>query len=146
MHELYELRDNLCNKLKEYGKKQEISGQSLEIVDKLAHTIKNIDKIIERHEEQYGMSSMDGGSYRNGRGEYRGTYEGSYDGMSTRGRASYERGRGSNARRDSMGRYSSDGYSGSEEMVSDLREMMKDSPDEKTRMEFQKFISKIENM
>ena len=59
---------------------------------------------------------------------------------------SYARGRGAGARRDSMGRYSSDGYSGNDEMVSELREMMQDAQDEKTRMEFQKFISKIESM
>ena len=137
MHELYELRENLCEKLKEYGKKQEISGQSLEVVDKLANSIKNIDKIIDRYEQHEGM---DGRSYRNGRGEYRGTYEGSYDGMGDWGR-SYARGRGANARRDSMGR-----YSGDESMVTELHEMMKNAPDEKTRMEFQKFISKIEEM
>lgn len=143
MHELYELRDNLCDRLKEYGKKQEISAQSLDVIDKLSHAIKNIDKIIDHYEQPEGM---DGRSNRNGRGEYHGTYEGSYDRMGTRGRTSYARGRGSNANRDSMGRYSTEGYSGSEEMVSELREMMKDAPDDKTKMEFQKFISRIENM
>ena len=137
MHELYELREKLCKNLKAYSKKSEITGQSLEMVDALAHSIKNIDKIIENDEESEGLRG------RSGRGMYRGSYE-SYDDMSRGG--SYARGRGAGARRDSMGRYSSDGYSGSDDMVSELREMMQDAQDEKTRMEFQKFISKIESM
>lgn len=81
MHELYELKDRLCDELKEYGTK-ELSAGSLDTVDKLAHAIKNLDKIIESYEDE-GYS-----------GEYR-------DGMS------YARGRGRYAKRDSMGRYSS---------------------------------------
>lgn len=51
-------------------------------------------------------------------------------------RNSYERGRRSMAR----------GYSRDENMVMELRELMEDAPDEKTRMEFERFISKIEGM
>ena len=63
-----------------------------------------------------------------------------------RGRGSYARGR--NARRDSMGRYSREqGYSmANDGMIMELRELMQDAPDERTRMEFQKFIRKIEQM
>ena len=91
MHELYELKDMLCKELKEYGEKDLTAG-SLDVVDKLAHTIKNIDKIIEAYEEDEGYSSR-------------------YDGMGSRrysreGR-SYARGR-MNAPRDSRGRYSGD--------------------------------------
>ena len=57
------------------------------------------------------------------------------------------RGRGSQANRDSRGRYSSErGYSRDENMIMELRELMQDAPDERTRMEFQKFIQKIEQM
>jgi hypothetical protein len=45
-----------------------------------------------------------------------------------------------------MGRYSSRGYSRDQEMVSELRELMNDAKDERTRQEFQRFISKIEQM
>jgi hypothetical protein len=45
-----------------------------------------------------------------------------------------------------MGRYSSDGYSGHGDMVDQLREMMQDAPDERTRMELQKFVQKMEQM
>ena len=46
MRELYELKDKLMDELKEYGKKEMSSG-TLEVVDKLTHTLKNLDKIIE---------------------------------------------------------------------------------------------------
>lgn len=57
---------------------------------------------------------------------------------------SYARGR----RRDSMGRYSSEGgYSmAGDEMIDELRDLMQDAPDEQTRMEFQRFIQRIEQM
>ena len=104
MHELYELKDMLCKELKEYGEKGELTAGSLDVVDKLAHTIKNIDKIIEAYEEDEGYSSR---SYPDGMGDSyaRGRY-------SREGR-SYARGR-TNARRDRMGRYS--GADGAEEI------------------------------
>lgn len=138
MHKLYELKEMLCDELEEYGSKGELTAGTLDVVDKLSHTIKNLDKIIEKYEEEEYSSR--GGSYEGGNmggGSYRGSYRG----------GSYARGRGRNARRDSMGRYSSErGYSRDEEMIAELRELMEDAPDDKTRREFQKFISKIEMM
>ena len=138
MHELYELKEMLCEELKEYGKKGEMSAGSLEIVDKLAHAIKNLDKIIETYEEE---------EY-SGRGSYRGPYEGrgSYEDGRSYERRSYARGRGRNARRDRMGRYSSEGYSRNEDMTEQIRGMMEEAPDERTRQEFQRFLNKLETM
>jgi len=90
-----------------------------------------------------GMSYNDG-PYRGGR-SYRGnSYDDGYGG-------SYARGRGRNAKRDSMGRYSREGsYRGysraesKEDMIESLREMMDGAPDEQTRMEFQRMIQKME--
>ena len=96
MHELYELKEKLCDELKEYGNK-DLSAGTLDVVDKLAHAVKNIDKIIEVYEDD-GYSSR---SYPDGMG---GSYRYSRDGRMGR---SYARGR-MNARRDSMGRYSGD--------------------------------------
>lgn len=49
-----------------------------------------------------------------------------------------------------MGRYARNegeySMAESEEMVQNLREMMEEAPDDRTRQEFQKFISKIEMM
>jgi len=138
MHTLYQLKDMLCEELEEYGKKGELTAGSLETVDKLAHAIKNLDKIIEsKEDEEYSGAMMNdgmGGVYARRGGSY------------ARGGRSYARGRGSNARRDSMGRYASDGYSRNEEMIAELHELMADAPDERTKQEFQKFISKMEMM
>lgn len=122
MKELYELKEKLCNELKNYGKK-EMSSVSLEVIDKLAHTIKNLDKIIENYEDE------------NYSGNYM-SYENDRRGMS--------RARG----RDSRGRYMTrdHDYSNDDHMVSELRMMMDDAPDERIKQEFKRFISKIETM
>jgi hypothetical protein len=149
MHELYQLKEMLCKELEEYGSKGDLSAGSLEIVDKLAHALKNLDRIIETKEEESG-EEYSGAMYRRG-GSYR--YD---DGMMTGGSyrgGSYARGdargRGSNARRDSMGRYSSRGYSRAEgdmaEIVEELKGMMSDLPEDKQR-EVQRFIEKVDRM
>ena len=149
MHKLYELKDMLCEELEEYGSKEKLDVGGLEIVDKLAHAIKNLDKIIEAAEDdEYSQ-----------RGSYEGSYEGSYDrGMSrggsyARGRsnrgASSRRGMSSREGRSYARRYSGarrGGYSRDEEMVAELRELMNEAPDDQTRHEFQQFIQKIESM
>lgn len=148
MHELYELKEMLCKELEEYGRKGDLSAGSLEIVDKLAHALKNVDKIIESKEEESGEYSgampRRGGSYR---------YD---DGMMTGG--SYRRG-GSYARGGRRGmvnnptgrnQYSREGgYSRAEgdmdEIVEELRGMMGELPEDKQR-EVQRFVDKVERM
>lgn len=85
MHELYELKEKLCDELKNYGNK-EVTASNLDVIDKLAHATKNLDKVIEAYEEGEYSSR----SYPDGMG-------GSYRG--------YSRGRMSGMR-DSRGRYS----------------------------------------
>ena len=137
MHEIYELKEMLCRELEDYGKKGDLDVGSLEIIDKLAHAVKNLGKIIEMDEEsEYSM------------------YGGGNIGGNMRG-GSYARGRGRNARRDSRGRYSSyggsyeGGYSMAEDdmnnIVSELREMMVDLPQEK-QQEVRRFIDKMDRM
>ena len=46
MNELYDLREKLTKELKEYGRK-EMSAGTLDVVDKLTHTLKNLDKILD---------------------------------------------------------------------------------------------------
>ena len=134
MHEIYELKEQLMKELEEYGKKGEMSTGSLEVVDKLAHTIKNLCKIIETAEDEGEYSMADRRSYRDGR---------MYDGNTMR---SYARGRGRNAKRDSMGRYSSAGYSyGNEDMVEQLESLMMDAP-EHIKSDIQRLITKVESM
>ena len=131
MHELYELKDMLCKELKEYGEKGELTAGSLDTIDKLAHAMKNLDRVIEAYEddgEYSGRSYPDGmgGSYARGR-------------YSREGR-SYARGR-MNARRDSMGRYSRD-----DGMVEELRDLMKDAPNEAIKRDIQRLVDKMEQM
>ena len=121
MHKLYELKEMLCKELEGYGEKGELTAGSLDVVDKLAHAIKNIDKILDYDGEEYSNRYM----YTDGRGTY------ARDGRSY----------GYSRRRDSRGRYSND-----DGMIADLRELMKQAPDDRTRQEFQSFISRIENM
>lgn len=125
-NKLYELKEKLCKELEEYSAK-DLSPQSLEVVDKLCHAIKNLDKIIEKYEEK----------------EYSNAYRMAYNPYGMYNDGSYARGR--NTRRDSMGRYST-GYSRDDNMIMELTELMDDAPDDRTRMEFQKFINKMKMM
>ena len=48
MHGIYKLKEMLCDELEEYGTKGgALSTGSLDVVDKLAHTIKNLDNVVE---------------------------------------------------------------------------------------------------
>ena len=136
MHEIYELKDMLCRELEEYGKKGDLDVGSLEIIDKLAHAVKNLGKIIEMNDEN---------EYSND-----GVYPYGHDGHMVRG-GSYARGRGRYAKRDNRGRYSSygGGYSRAEDdmdnIVSELRDMMAILPQDK-QQEVQRFIEKMDRM
>lgn len=98
---------------------------------------------IWQYEDEESEYSEDGRSYD---GSYRRYPNYKYDdGMS------YARGRGRNARRDSMGRYSRDGRGGSygysrdgkDEYKEQLRDMMENAPDEQTRMSIQRMIDNM---
>ena len=147
MEELYKLKQTLCNELEEYSKKEKMSAGDLDVVDKLSHTIKNIDKIIEKYDEDE-YSGM--GGYSNRMSYTRGGNGYSNERMMDRNysMARGGRGRGSNARRDSMGRYTSrrGGMSYDDGMIEELRDLMDRAPDEPTRREFQKLVTKLEQM
>lgn len=147
---MHKLIDYICGELEDLERKSEKEGLSMAEIqygDTLAHFKKNLLKSEEMMDEEDGYSMAGGRSYardvnRTGNQSYR-------DGRSMRNSyGSYARGRGRNAKRDSMGRYSrEDGYSmASEDMIEELRDLMHDAPDEHTRMEFQKFIQRIESM
>jgi hypothetical protein len=141
MHEMYELKDMLCDELAKITKKGELSAGSLDAVDKLTHSIKSIDTIIamDEYSEDDGMSYGD--SYA--RGENRG---------GNRGR-SYARGRN----RDSMGRYTRGGsyrgsyarggYSRDEEMENlkmNLQDMLEEANSEEERKMIRKWLKQVE--
>ena len=145
MHKLEELREMLMEELNECVKKDELSTSSLDIIDKLTHSIKSIDTIIAMEESDY---SYDGGN-------------------------SYARGRGRNAKRDSRGRYSRRGgsydnsyddgsyddydrsydysrrrgYSRAEakdELMNELRGLQMDAKDDESRQMIKKWINQLE--
>ena len=106
---MHELKEKLCEELKEIARKGELGAGDLEIVHKLTDTIKNLDKI--EMLEEHGDYSRAG----DWEADMRGTY----------GRGSSYRGR----KRDSMGRYSRDGrmYSRTdvkEHMMDQIEDMM----------------------
>lgn len=78
MKHIEKIKEMLNNELEIFGKKNALTIADLEKIHKLTDTIKNLDKIMLLEEDEYEM----GGS-------------------------SYARGRGRNAKRDRMGRYSS---------------------------------------
>lgn len=124
------LEEELANVNKKVDKSGGVlSGDDISYIDKLTHSIKSIKTTIAMVEAE------DGGSYADGSyGMYpHWNYGGSYA-------------RGRNARRDSMGRYSSRGYSMDDDMITELRELMQNAPDERTKQEFKRFIEKIERM
>ena len=134
------LKDMLCEELEKIAKKGELSAGSLDLAHKLTDTIKNIDKI-----EMYEDFEEEGGT-------------------------SYRRGRGRNAHRDSMGRYTRDGgyaeddysedsyrdgrggssYRGysrdgaKDHMIEKIEEMMADA-DPKSKEALKRAIKQIEN-
>lgn len=147
MHTYYDAKEMLHKELADIVKKGELSAGSLETINKLLDSIKNACKII-----MYEEYAEDGYSYA--------------DGDMDMSEYSYARGRGSQAKRDSMGRYSSEGgysnardgrrmysrrggrysYAGddNEEKIEILRDVMGEASSEDERRMIQKIIRRME--
>ena len=148
MKHLEKLKEALCEELDKFAKSGDITVNSLEKIHKLTDTIKNIDKIM-MLEESEGYSEARGRTYMRGS---------SYDDDMMH---SERRGRGRYAKRDSMGRYSSDsdsydgddyserrgrGYSRDEatdHLMRQLGNMMEDA-DPKQRETLKKWMRELE--
>ena len=150
---MHKIKEMLMNELYEYEEKAKkmpngkLSTQELEKIHKLTDTVKNIDK-IEMLEDGEGYSED---TDFMGEGRMYGT--------------SYARGRGRNARRDRMGRYSSDdgmsyeggsyarggssygmSYDGAKEHLMDkAEEMLEMAQDPKERRVIEKFMRELED-
>lgn len=112
------------------------SRDEIDAVYKLMDIVKDAYCIMDMEE---GYSEADGYSDRR---SYR---SGSYDNYNDGG--SYARGRGRNAKRDSMGRYASRGsyrYSNNDEYKNQLMELMQNAPDEKTRQSIQRMMDQMD--
>lgn len=140
---MHRLMEYVCDELDELERKAEKDGKlsmaEIEYADKLAHIKKSLLTADELWEDSEYSNATDG---RGGRIMRGGSYR--YDD----GRSYARQGRAQNARRDSTGRYSREGgYSyGAEDMVQELRDLMQEAPDDRTRQEFERFIRKIEQM
>lgn len=152
--ELYQLCETIKHEIADANEKIEKAGGKLsagdvDYIDKLTHTLKSVKAVIAMMEGDDGEYS---GRYDDG---MRGTsYEGGY-----MGGTSYARGRGSNAKRDSMGRYASDGYSregrsyrgGSyrrggysrDGFADKLRELIDEAPNEHIKSEMERLAEKV---
>lgn len=104
MEYIEKIKKMLCKELDEYAMKNKLTMSDLQPVHLMTDIIKNLDKIEMLEEESGGYSEARGGRGRGGRSSY------AMGGMSYDDDMMYSerRGRGRNARRDSMGRYSSD--------------------------------------
>ena len=146
---MHKLIEDVCDELEKIETKADggkLSLAEIEYADKLAHLKKNLLRSDEIMDKGYsGEMRRYPSSFRGGRGSSR-------DGGS-----SYDdRGRGSNAERDPRGRYSTgrgysryirDDYSmDTEEIASDLRNLMNEAPNDRMRQELQRIVSRVEQM
>lgn len=99
MEYIEKIKKMLCKELDEYAMKSKLSMADIDVIHKLTDTVKNLDK-IEMLEDDGGYSEARGGM--RGRSYMHGS---SYDDDMM---YSERRGRGRYAKRDSMGRYSSE--------------------------------------
>jgi hypothetical protein len=131
MHKLMEF---ICDEMEELERKAEKDGkltmQEVQYLDTLAHTKKNLLKADEMWDEsEYSMA---------------GDRSYARDRRMNRNNMSYARGRGRNARRDAMGRYSRDGYSMAEDdFKMELQDLMQDAPNEQVKMKLQRMMSEM---
>ena len=140
---------NLCDfikdELKELDRKVASGGKlsmnEIEYGDKLAHFKKSILTVdAMENPEEYGY---------NDDGNYNDNYSRNYS--ADRMRSYGARGRGSNARRDSRGRYM-DNMGGSHmmyrdgDMMDELHELMNSAPNEHIKRKYKEFIADIESM
>lgn len=141
--ELHEMCETISEAISEANEKIRSAGGKLsagdvDYVDKLTHALKSVKATIAMMEDEDGYSGYyPMYAYADGRNQT--------DNRSYRG-GSYARGRGRNARRDSMGRYSSDGYSRADGLADELRELAEDAPNESVKREMHRLVEKIEQM
>lgn len=141
MHELIRYIDDTMQEYEDkVARGGDLSSKDVECIKDLAKTKMAILTNEAMESENYGYSRE--GDMSNGySGRGRMYYDGGYSGR-------YGRGRGSNAKRDSMGRYSSRGYSyadAKEDMIAELKDLAKKAPDEKTRQEIEHFANEMES-
>ena len=153
---LYELCEFLNADIKKVNEQIRADGgklnrEMLNYLDKATHSLKSVKTIISMIEEENNYSER-GTSYargdRTGRVHWNDGSVSYGDGMGGMG-DSYARGRGRNAKRDNMGRYSSErGYSrddAHDDVIEQLRDLMQDA-NASDKQKYQRFINELEQM
>lgn len=116
MQEIMELKEMLMDELSQYGAKGNLSTGDLEVVDKLAHAIKNLCKI----EAEGGHS---GRAYYEDDGSYR---------------------RGMSGRRDSRGRYARGMYyRHADDFAEQMQELMEEAPNEQIKQQMRQMMKNL---
>lgn len=151
---LYEMCEYLEKDLEAMNEKVRAAGSSinsdtLTYIDKLTHALKSVKTTIAMEEAGHSERGYSRDAYNRGGMSYDGSSYNSYDGSYD---SSYARGRGSNAKRDSMGRYSSErgysrGYSGhNEELMQRINDLMNRTTEPQFKSELQRIQRDIEQM
>lgn len=118
MHKLYDLKEKLIEELEDFADMDKFSKDDVESIKYMSSAVDHLCNIIDEYDGSYGM----------------------YDG-------SYARGRRGNVRRDTMGRYSREGYSRAmDDMTNEIHRLMKDAPNDQVRRELQMLSDKLEKM
>ena len=147
MHNIESLKEKLCRELDEYASRGKMDINTMQIIDTIAHTVRNLNKILEHEEEKEGYSQ---GPRVHGNYSFAGSnnnnYNNGYDPV-----WGYDN--GYNYANRNMGNWRMNDYStagrystGNEMMIQQLHDLMNQTHDEKTRREFQSFIERMERM
>lgn len=131
---MYDLRDMLCKELDEISRKGELGAGDLDIVHKLASTIKNLDKIEMMEDDGY---SRDGDYSRDGEYSRGGDWQADMRGTYGRGSSYARRGthyvRGHYSRADSM-----------EHLREQINDMMRETDDDRVKEALRRAASLME--
>lgn len=126
---MYDLHDMLCKELDEISRKGELGAGDLDIVHKLASTIKNLDKIEMMEDDGYSRD----GDYSRG-GDWQADMRGTYGRGSSYARRGTHYVRGHYSRADSM-----------EHLREQINDMMRETDDERVREALRRAVSLMEN-
>ncbi len=131
LDEMYDYKERLFKELREQFRTDALN---IDAIEKITHSMASICKMIKMEEEKQGRGQMYGSPMRPMPPVY---YDDGMGGYQMGGSYS-ARGRGSNANRDSMGRYTT----GNE--VDQLYAMMESAKDDRTRQALQRTINDME--
>lgn len=142
MNVLEEIKEKLYDELECIAAEEQMTKTSLDIIDKLTHSIKSIETVLamedydDGYSQRYNSRYDDGYSYRSngGRSSYRGSRN-----MNNGGR----NGMSYNDGRYYRGRYSRE--DSKEKMLEKLEEYMNDTESDKVKDSIRKVINQIEH-